>query len=304
MARIYGGQTLAPNPWPYDIMDGMPTTTRRQLGGARKFVRGFLALALLAAVCGGLTLASMYRQGDFFRYANPSQWILRGQGRYSFDARQGILRQGTTRSRVVALTFDDGPHTTSPELLDILKRYGAHATFFLVGSNVVQHPDSVKRMLAEGNDIGNHTRTHLRLPGLRPDQIRAELNNNTIVIDRAAAYRVRLFRPPGGQFDDRVTAEAAKEGMLTVLWSNNTGDWQAKDPRWIANRVLSDIQPGDIILLHEDYPQTLAAMPSILEGLRARGFRAVTVSALMRDSGIALPEIRDGVPLGKRSALK
>jgi peptidoglycan/xylan/chitin deacetylase (PgdA/CDA1 family) len=246
----------------------------------------------------------MYRQGHFFRYANPSQWILRWQGRYGFDARQGILRQGSARSRVVALTFDDGPHETSPELLDILKRYGAHATFFLVGSNVVRHPDYVKRMLAEGNDVGNHTRTHLRLPGLRADQIRAELENDTIVIERAATYRVRLFRPPGGQFDDRVTGEAAREGMLTVLWSNNTGDWQAKDSRWIVNRVLSDVRPGDIILLHEDYPQTLAAMPDILEGLQARGFRAVTVSELIRESGIHLPALRARVPLAGHSALR
>lgn len=277
----------------------MPATTQRQVGGARKFVRGVFALALLSAVCGGLTLAEMYREGHFFRYANPAQWILRVQGRYGFDARQGILRQGHPRERIVALTFDDGPHDTSPMLLDILKRHGAHATFFLVGSNVVIHPSYVKRMLAEGNEIGNHTRTHLRLPELRTDQIRAELVNDTIVINRAAAYRVRLFRPPGGQLDDRVTAEAAKEGMLTVMWSNNTGDWTAKDPRWIANRVLSDVQPGDIILLHEDYVQTLAAMPAILDGLRARGYRAVTVSEVMRDSGISLPDIRDEVPTEK-----
>jgi peptidoglycan/xylan/chitin deacetylase (PgdA/CDA1 family) len=81
-----------------------------------------------------------------------------------------------------------------------------------------------------------------------------------------------------------------------VLWSNNTGDWQAKDPAWIVNRVLSDVQPGDVILLHEDYPQTLAAMPGILAGLRARGYRAVTVSEMLKETGVQLPPVRHIVP--------
>jgi peptidoglycan/xylan/chitin deacetylase (PgdA/CDA1 family) len=274
----------------------MPATTSRLKRPRRRILRGLLWLVALAAAVCALAVVHMYRQGHFFRYANPSQWMLRWQGRYGFDARKGILRQAATKSRIVALTFDDGPHTSSPLLLDVLKGQGAHATFFLVGANVVKYPEIAKRMLAEGNDVGNHTRTHLRLPALRDDQVRAEIENDTIVIGRATGHRVRLFRPPGGQYDDRVTAEAQRQGMLTVLWSNNTGDWQAKDPAWIVNRVLSDVQPGDVILLHEDYPQTLAAMPGILAGLRARGYRAVTVSEMLKETGVQLPPVRHIVP--------
>jgi hypothetical protein len=204
-------------------MTSMPATTSRLKRPRRRILRGLLWLVALAAAVCALAVVHMYRQGHFFRYANPSQWMLRWQGRYGFDARKGILRQAATKSRIVALTFDDGPHTSSPLLLDVLKGQGAHATFFLVGANVVKYPEIAKRMLAEGNDVGNHTRTHLRLPALRDDQVRAEIENDTIVIGRATGHRVRLFRPPGGQYDDRVTAEAQRQGMLTVLWSNNTG---------------------------------------------------------------------------------
>lgn len=290
--RFDVGWAAMPGPWPNDIMTGMPATNQREKRVPRRRLRSLLGLVVLATVAGASALTVMYRQGHFFRYANPSQWILRWQGSYGFDSRHGIFRQGSAKDRLVALTFDDGPHASSPLLLDVLKNHRAHATFFLVGANVVRYTGIAKQMLTDGNDIANHTRTHLRLPELRDDQIRAEMENDNIVIARATGRRARLFRPPGGQYDDRVTAEARREGMLTVLWSNNTGDWQAKDPKWIVNRVLSDVQPGDVVLLHEDYPQTLAAMPAILDGLRARGFRAVTVSEMLKANGIAPPPIQ------------
>jgi len=118
------------------------------------------------------------------------------------------------------------------------------------------------------------------------------------VIARAADVRVRLFRPPGGQYDDRVLAEAMRQGMTTVLWSNNTGDWQAREPDWLVNRVLSDVQDGDIVLMHETRPETLQALPAIVQGLQARGYRLVTVPQLMEASGYPLAP-PDEAPAGK-----
>jgi peptidoglycan/xylan/chitin deacetylase (PgdA/CDA1 family) len=253
--------------------------------------KAVLALVALVAVVGAMTFWRMRAEGHFFRYIKPNEWVMRWRGVYRYDAAHHILRQGAPNVPMVALTFDDGPHDTSPELMDILKAHGAHATFFLVGSNVVKRPEIAKRMAAEGHDLANHTRTHLNLTRLRPDQIRNEIDNDTIVIARATGVRVRLFRPPGGQYDDRVTAEAAREGLMTVLWSNNTGDWQAKDPKWIVNRVLSEVQPGDVILLHEDQRETLDAMPAILNGHARRGLRAVTVTELLKASGYPLPPL-------------
>lgn len=258
---------------------------------ASDFVKAVLALAVLAAVVGGLTFWRERAEGRYFRYLKPNEWVMRWRGVYRYDAEHHIVRQGGPNVPMVALTFDDGPHDTSPELLDILKQYNVKATFFLVGSNVVKRPELAKRMAAEGHDLANHTRTHINLTRLRPDQIRNEINNDNIVIARATGVRARLFRPPGGQYDNRVTAEAAREGLMTILWSNNTGDWQAKDPRWIANRVLSDVQPGDIILLHEDQRQTLGAMPDILRGLARHGLKAVTVTELLNASGYPLPPL-------------
>lgn len=242
-------------------------------------------------VVGGGAAWRMYAEGYYFRNLKPTDWVLHWRGVYRYDPAHHTVRQGSAKVPMVALTFDDGPHPTTPALLDALKAGGAHGTFFLVGSNVVKAPDLARRIAAEGNEVANHTRTHLRLPPLRDDQIRHELNDDTIVIARATGKRVRLFRPPGGQFDGRVTAEAAREGMTTVLWSNNTGDWRAKPPRWVVNRVLSNVQPGDIVLLHEDHAETVAAIPAILAGLRERGLRAVTVSELLAASGIAAPPL-------------
>lgn len=264
---------------------------RPERKAASEKVKAVLALAVLVAVVAGLTFWRERSEGHYFRYIKPNEWVMRWRGVYRFDAKRHIVRQGAANVPMVALTFDDGPHDTSPELMDILKRYDAKATFFLVGSNVVKRPALARRMAAEGHDLANHTRTHLDLTGLRPDQIRNEINNDNIVIAKATGVRARLFRPPGGQYDDRVTDEAAHEGLMTILWSNNTGDWQAKDPKWIVNRVLSDVQPGDIILLHEDRRETLEAMPQILDGLRQRGLRAVTVTELMKASGYPLPPL-------------
>jgi peptidoglycan/xylan/chitin deacetylase (PgdA/CDA1 family) len=274
-------------------MDESGRPARRPVSNLVKAVR---ALLVLMAVTGGLTLWRMHAEGHFFRYLKPNEWVMRWRGDYRYDAARHIVRQGAPNVPMVALTFDDGPHDTSPELLDILKVFDARATFFLVGTNVVLRPEVARRMGDEGHDLANHSRTHLRLPPLRRDQIRNEINNDTIVIARATGRRVRLFRPPGGQYDDRVTAEAAREGLMTVLWSINTGDWEAQSPRWIINRVLSDIQPGDIILLHEDQRQTLDALPEILRGLRRRGLQPVTVTELLEASNIPLPPLPSPPP--------
>ncbi|NMC81350.1 MAG: hypothetical protein GYA63_00650 [Armatimonadetes bacterium] len=92
---------------------------------------------------------------------------------------------------------------------------------------------------------------------------------------------MRAFRPPGGQYDERVLRAAKEQGLLTVLWSNNTGDYTVKDPAWITRRTLSNVQNGDIILLHENQPHTVQALPAILEGLEKKGYKAVTVDELL-----------------------
>lgn len=258
--------------------------------------------AVAAAVCAALlavaVMAGQYRAGRYVHHLKPSEWWLLLRGTYRYDPERWLLRQGAPGHGMVALTFDDGPQPQAPAILDVLAAHNAHATFFLVGTNVKKRPAAARRMAAEGHALASHSRSHARLTDLRPEQIRNEIRNNNIVIRRATGVEARLFRPPGGQYDDRVLAEAARQGMTTVLWSNNTGDWRRRDPEWLVRRVLSDVQDGDIVLLHETLPETLEALPAILEGLRARGLRAVTVPELMAASGYggAPPPSRESPP--------
>lgn len=279
------GTMKRPNTPPNDAATAPDDRTRRGRRATLLLSWTGLAVLLIGAFSGNL-----YRQGYHFRGLKPNEWGLRARGEYRHDPERFVVRQGAPDQPMVALTFDDGPSEHTPALLDALKAREAHATFFLVGANVVRRPELAQRMAAEGHDVANHTRTHLRLPPLREDQIANEIANGATVIRRATGERVRLFRPPGGQYDARVLAEAARQGEMTVLWSTNTGDWRARSPRWIANRVLSNVENGDIVLMHEARPETAAALPAILRALQERGFRLVTVSELMAASGYPFPD--------------
>lgn len=265
----------------------MADTTRESDPPVRRYLRAAAALIVLCAVIGGVTVWRMSREGHYFRYLKPLDWYSRMAGRYRYDASNGILRQGSTARKVVALTFDDGPHEETPDLLDILKARDARATFFVVGENVIKWPATARRIVAEGHELASHARDHYPLPTLRDDQVRNEIINNDIVVKRVTGVRMRAFRPPYGRYDGRVLKVARDDGLVTVLWSNNTGDWKARDPQWLIRRVTSDLQPGDIILMHECHRNTLEAMPGILAEIRAKGFETVTVSELIRLSGIA-----------------
>jgi peptidoglycan/xylan/chitin deacetylase (PgdA/CDA1 family) len=248
----------------------------------RAFAIGLSAFGLL-----GFYVWWAGREGYYFRYLRPTDWYARLAGVYRMDGRNHILRQGPEGARVVALTFDDGPHPTTPELLDILRRSGDKATFFVVGANVLKRPEMSRRIVAEGHEIASHARDHYPLPTLRDDQVRRMVVDNNTVVERVTGVRMRSFRPPNGRYDARVLKEVKDAGMWTILWSNNTGDWRARDPEWLVRRVMSDLQEGDIILMHECHRNTLDAMPDMLAAIRARGFKTVTVSRLLEMHGAA-----------------
>ena len=239
-------------------------------------------LWLIAAVCvASAALWGVTRHGYFIRHLNPAEWPLLARGVYRSDPQRGIVRQGPANVPAVALTFDDGPGGTTEDLLRILKDHNAKATFFLVGMNVKQRPELARRIVAEGHQVASHSRSHPDMTTLRDDQIPKELAAASYILARDAGVRVRAFRPPGGQYDERVLRAAKEQGLLTVLWSNNTGDYTVKDPAWITRRTLSNVQNGDIILLHENQQHTVQALPAILEGLESKGYRAVTVDELL-----------------------
>lgn len=184
--------------------------------------------------------------------------------------------------KTIALTFDDGPHgDRTLQLLIELKRLDVKATFFVVGKMVDKYPWLVREEFANGNEIANHTYNHLNLDRLTGAQVAAEYKNCSDAIQRAIGFRPRFCRPPGGRFDTEVLQAASDEGMWTVLWTDDPGDFARPDPKVLVERIDSQMKDGGILLLHDGIPQTLEVLPEVIRELKKRGYRFVTCSQLL-----------------------
>ena len=200
-----------------------------------------------------------------------------------------IYTHGNANLPEVALTFDDGPSPYTPQVLAMLKHYNVHATFFLWGQHVQQYPTYAQQELAAGNALGNHTWSHPDLTTLSAAGVTTELTEAQNVIRQATGYTPTMFRPPYGSHNSNVLAVAGQVGLSsTIIWSYAPLDWEMPGTSVIASRVLSNTSNGSIILLHDgggDRSQTVAALPTIIQGLQARGLRLVTVPQLLADIG-------------------
>lgn len=192
------------------------------------------------------------------------------------------VTNGPRDRRVVALTFDDGPGPLTGAVLDVLARERARATFFLIGQQVAGGAALVRRMLADGHMVAGHSWSHANLSGggaLASSQISATAN----AIQRASGFRPCLFRAPYGAISQGLIGAARGLGATTIQWDVDTNDWQLPGSTTIAARALR-ARSGSIVLMHDaggPRAQTLAALPQIIRGLRARGYRFVTVTELL-----------------------
>lgn len=202
-----------------------------------------------------------------------------------FYAENRLVLCGPPDRAQVAITFDDGPDPNyTPRLLAILQRYAIRATFFFTGEGVTARPDLCARTHEGGHVIGNHTYTHPNLVDLSPSEIRSQLERTSNEIQRLTGVRPNLFRPPYGSINLPVLWEAARAAYTIVLWSSEAHDWANPGADLIARRILSAAWNGAIVLLHDsggDREQTLAALPTIIEGLRSRGLGFVTVPQML-----------------------
>ncbi|HLW60542.1 MAG TPA: polysaccharide deacetylase family protein [bacterium] len=196
----------------------------------------------------------------------------------------GRFWRGNPLRREIALTFDDGPSpVATPLLLAILRRFGAHATFFVIGDRAVTYPYLIAQMAAEGHEVGNHTVHHPNLATVGDATMRQELGAASDVV-RVLAGRPLWFRPPGGDYTAAVADAAAADGMGLAMWTANSGDWALPPPKILAARVLARAESGAVILLHNGTLDTVRALPEILRELQRRGYALVTVSQLAGDT--------------------
>jgi len=190
-----------------------------------------------------------------------------------------VLNANGPRDRpALALTFDDGPSDYTRGFLDVLREKHAHATFFEIGQEIPGRAAMIRRILREGSEIGNHTMHHAFFPGY------SEIAPTSALIESSTHFSPCLFRPPGGGVDAAVIDAAAGLGMRTVTWDVDPGDWANPGSGAVYGRVVGAARPGSIVVMHDgggDRSGTLAALPHIVDTLRARGFRFATVTELL-----------------------
>lgn len=190
---------------------------------------------------------------------------------------------GSRSAPFVAITFDDGPHPqNTPRLLDMLKERNIKATFYVIGKSVEAHPQIIRRMVAEGHEIGNHTWSHPNLTKLSQSAVEQELRKCEAAIAKAAAVRPRTMRPPYGAFTQSQRVWAFDNfGYPTILWDVDPQDWKRPGVSVVANRIVSNTQNGSIILAHDLHKTTVDSMPRALDDLLRKGYKFVTVSQLI-----------------------
>lgn len=216
-------------------------------------------------------------------------WLARWREEDLFTP-EGILWRGNRDLPEIALTFDDGPDpATTSRVLDILKAEGVRATFFVLGKKAKQHPEIIRRMIADGHAIGCHSYDHQLQTRLTEAQVWRQIQDSEAAI-RKVGGRFVAYRPPWLRYNQQVLNAARAWRLPVVMYT------VASDPiRWGDNRKLwvygcvERMRNGAILLMHDTYPQTAAALPDVLRELKARGYRFVTI-----------PEMIDHLPLVQR----
>lgn len=189
-----------------------------------------------------------------------------------------FVTHGPEGRKRIAIGFDDGPSDYTPRVLRILRRFDSHATFFEVGQETAGRAATMKQILAQGNEIGNHSMHH------EPYPPSGSLHRTDRLIRNATGFRPCDFRPPGGAVNSGLISRAHAQGMVTVNWNVDPRDWATPGVGAIASNVIHNARNGSIVVMHDgggNRSQTVAALPAILSHFRHRGYQFVTVAELL-----------------------
>ena len=196
-----------------------------------------------------------------------------------------VFSKNSAKTKKVALTFDDGPHPRyTPEILEILEEYGITATFFVIGINASRYPEAFEALVASGCEIGNHTYSHNTIRYASREQVEREILACQNEISSRNGNVPTLFRPPEGKYNQSLEEAVACMNYRIILWSIDTRDWAHTPPNVIVRDVLTQLDNGDIILMH-DYISgkntTCNALRILIPTLLKLGYEFVTVSELI-----------------------
>jgi peptidoglycan-N-acetylglucosamine deacetylase len=190
-----------------------------------------------------------------------------------------FVTHGPRGRKRIAIGFDDGPSDYTPQVLRVLRRFDSHATFFEIGQETAGRASTMKEILAQGNEIGNHSLHH------EMDPSSASLHETNRLIRSATGFRPCDFRPPDGAVNSGLIQRAHALHMTTVNWEVDPRDWADPGVEVIASNVINNAHNGSIVVMHDgggNRSQTIAALPAILSHFRHRGYKFVTVAELLR----------------------
>jgi len=187
--------------------------------------------------------------------------------------------------KLIALTFDDGPHPTQTDkILAVLDKYGVKATFFVIGINALRYPEVLARVVEGGHFIGNHTYTHTSLYRLSNEELKRELERTERILQALCKIKVGLFRPPEGYRGSTVDSLCAELGYKAVYWSVDTRDWSGASAADIEKRIVSGVKNGAVVLCH-DYisraSNTAEALDRVIPRLLQEGYSFVGCEELL-----------------------
>lgn len=201
------------------------------------------------------------------------------------DSERDIYRSNKNEHMKISLTFDDGPHPRyTRQILDILDEYKIKATFFVIGVNADNYPNTLSDIIERGHEIGNHTYSHPHVSNITSENLKDEIEKCESSIYCLTDCKTKLFRPPEGMLDDSISKVISSLDYKTILWDIDTRDWAHTPPNDIAKNIIDNISSGDIILMH-DYiaynSPTPEALRLFIPNLLERGFSFVVVSELI-----------------------
>lgn len=182
---------------------------------------------------------------------------------------------------MIALTFDDGPSAHTNRLLDIFAKYGGKGTFFVLGNTLDNRKDTLKRIVNDGHEIGNHSWSHRQFTNLSKEEITDQIMMTRDKIYEITGYDCKIVRPPYGACNDTVKAVGKELGMTYVCWSVDTLDWKSKNADAVYKEVMDYVSDGAIILCHDLHKTTVDAMEKVIPDLIEKGYQLVTVSELL-----------------------
>ncbi len=206
---------------------------------------------------------------------------------------------GAGKAGECAITFDDGPGPHTGVLLDLLAAKTLKATFFVLGDHVRRHPDIIRRMVADGHEVENHSWDHPDMRRLDEAARRKEIEDTEALL-RSLGAEPRFFRPPYGSYDQALVDQARKEGLEVVLWSRDSEDWRYHTVAALEGNILPAGQGAHgVFLFHDIHDSTIVAMAAVLDDLKAKGCTFVTVARYRADNP---PPVRSDQPMAPRPA--